>query len=65
MKNLERGILMAINVLKKIENDEQIMKIDSSICPVCGGRLKQRKGPYGDFIGCSNYPKCRYTKKSN
>ena len=47
------------------ENDEQIMKIDSSICPVCGGRLKQRKGPYGDFIGCSNYPKCRYTKKSN
>ena len=25
MKNLERGILMAINVLKKIENDEQII----------------------------------------
>ena len=25
MKNLERGILMTINVLKKIENDEQII----------------------------------------
>jgi hypothetical protein len=30
------------------------------ICPRCGGNLILRKGPYGRFYGCSNYPKCRY-----
>lgn len=24
-------------------------------CPECGGRLVKRKGPYGEFLGCSNY----------
>ncbi|MDO5848549.1 MAG: UvrD-helicase domain-containing protein [Methanobrevibacter sp.] len=30
-------------------------------CPKCGKDLVKRKGKYGDFIGCSGYPKCRYT----
>ena len=34
-------------------------------CPVCGGTLKERKGPYSTFLGCSNYPKCKYTKKDS
>ena len=39
-------------------------KIDNNdICPKCGGRLVKRKGKYGEFIGCSNYPKCHYKKK--
>lgn len=33
----------------------------SNGCPKCGGELVSRKGKYGAFIGCSNYPKCRYT----
>ena len=36
--------------------------IYSNICPNCGGQLMVRKGRYGRFYGCSNYPKCRYTK---
>ena len=32
------------------------------ICPDCGGKLIERKGKYGIFIGCSNYPKCHYKK---
>ena len=32
-------------------------------CPKCGDRLVPRKGPYGPFIGCSNYPSCKYVKK--
>ena len=32
-------------------------------CPKCGGYLKNRKGKYGDFLGCSSYPNCDYTKK--
>jgi hypothetical protein len=32
-------------------------------CPRCGGNLVNRSGKYGNFIGCSNYPKCKYTKQ--
>lgn len=28
----------------------------------CGGRLRRRNGRYGPFLGCSNYPRCRYTE---
>lgn len=38
-------------------------KIKSGICPKCGGSLILRNGKYGKFYGCSNYPKCRYTKQ--
>lgn len=32
-------------------------------CPMCGGSLQKRTGKYGNFYGCSNYPRCRYTRK--
>lgn len=32
------------------------------ICPKCGSKLVKRKGKYGTFTGCSNYPKCHYKK---
>lgn len=31
------------------------------ICPRCDSDLVVRKGQYGKFYGCSNYPKCRFT----
>ena len=37
------------------------LKIKQGICPKCGGRLIERKGKYGKFLGCSNYPGCRFT----
>lgn len=33
-------------------------------CPKCGGNLLKRKGKYGSFWGCSNYPKCKFTHNS-
>lgn len=34
------------------------------VCPTCGnGYLTRRKGPYGHFMGCSNFPKCKFTSK--
>ena len=30
-------------------------------CPKCGNRLIKRNGKYGIFLGCHNYPKCKYT----
>ncbi|MGH7062103.1 MAG: DNA topoisomerase, partial [Stellaceae bacterium] len=36
---------------------------DPRLCPVCGaGRLSLKLGKFGAFIGCSNYPSCRYTR---
>lgn len=32
------------------------------ICPTCGAPLVFRKGRYGEFVACSNYPKCHYVK---
>ncbi|MBU2089095.1 MAG: topoisomerase DNA-binding C4 zinc finger domain-containing protein, partial [Alphaproteobacteria bacterium] len=37
--------------------------IDPRLCPSCGnGRLGLKLGRNGGFIGCSNYPECRYTR---
>jgi DNA topoisomerase-1 len=31
------------------------------LCPRCGYALVYKYGRYGKFIGCSNFPNCRYT----
>jgi len=31
-------------------------------CPDCGSQLLMRFGRYGTFVGCSNYPTCKYTR---
>lgn len=36
---------------------------DPRICPTCGnGQLSLKLGKFGAFVGCSNYPECRYTR---
>lgn len=34
-------------------------------CPLCGGKLLKKSGPYGEFFGCSNYKSsgCTYKRK--
>ncbi len=37
--------------------------VDPRACPACSnGRLGIRIGKTGGFVGCSNYPDCRYTR---
>lgn len=33
------------------------------LCPQCGAEMIRRKGKYGEFFGCSNFPRCRGTRK--
>lgn len=33
------------------------------LCPKCGSLLVRRKGKFGEFLGCSSFPGCRYTAK--
>ncbi len=42
----------------KIEEPKQL----EENCPKCGKPLLIRKGQYGEFISCSDYPKCKYTR---
>ena len=38
-------------------------KETGEVCPNCGNKLVVRKGRYGEFVACSNYPECKYIKK--
>lgn len=46
---------------RKVDNAIDKHLVKKEVCPKCGGKLVEKHGKYGDFIGCSNYPKCRYT----
>lgn len=46
---------------KKIKNSKD--EAFKNRCPKCGGELVTRNGKYGTFMGCSNFPKCRYIAK--
>ena len=48
--------------VKAIKEEIEIIQ-NQNLCPYCKTQLVLRKGKYGDFYGCSNYPKCKYTKK--
>ncbi len=47
------------------DNTTQKIKYNPNLCPEpgCGGILKEKNGRYGSFLGCSNYPRCRYTRQ--
>jgi ssDNA-binding Zn-finger/Zn-ribbon topoisomerase 1 len=45
-------------------NSRTSLGADGRPCPKpgCGGRLSERNGRNGRFLGCTNYPGCRYTE---
>lgn len=57
------------NITDKEKRKEHIKYILNTVisdeeneCPKCGGRLVERNGKNGSFLGCINYPKCKYTR---
>ena len=62
---------MMPNVVRTISNQNarrpmdanQVNLKDLPECPSCKkGRLQRRSGKFGAFLGCTNYPSCRYTQ---
>ena len=54
--------------VKQVEEANSIMYKDApeetgELCPKCGAPLIYKESKNGRFIGCSNYPKCKYVKK--
>lgn len=54
----ERDLKNAQKVITPINHEEPIGRD----CPESGHPLVIRYGRFGKFIGCSNYPECRYTE---
>lgn len=55
-----------VRLIKKADKNSPQEKEDRPMnakCPKCGGDLLERQSKYGKFIGCSNYPRCKYTSK--
>ncbi|HHD72316.1 MAG TPA: type I DNA topoisomerase [Epsilonproteobacteria bacterium] len=57
MQKIEKG--------KKEIKSQKVAIPTGEKCPECGSELLLRKGRYGEFIACSNFPKCKYTKNVN
>lgn len=45
------------------EMEKKAPKLTGETCPECGSELVIRKGKYGEFTACSNYPTCKYIKQ--
>lgn len=64
--------LLQLTIVSEEKQQDHVLSIieqqeTPTICPWCGGRLIVRTAKKGDkagkmFYGCSNYPKCRYTR---
>lgn len=42
-------------------SDKEPKKVRELVCPECGGKLVEKRGRFGTFMGCQNYPECRFT----
>ena len=45
------------------EMEKKAAEETGETCPECGSPLVIRKGKYGEFVACSNFPTCKYIKK--
>ena len=46
---------------QEIENPSEAAKAIEK-CPKCGSMLKRRNGRFGEFLGCTGFPDCKYTR---
>ena len=57
-KEFEPAVKEAFDKLPKKEAEQT-----GEMCPECGHPLVIRKGKYGQFVACSNFPECKYIKQ--
>ncbi len=50
---------------EQLDAEGNVLKIEGTgeKCPDCGSELVAKTGRFGPFVGCSNYPDCKYIKK--
>ena len=61
---MEGQIKFTTELCKKARNANIQVPEGKILCPKCkSGILIKRKGKFGEFFGCSNYPRCKFTTK--
>lgn len=58
----EKNLAKADAALPKIDLKKEQEPVGRE-CPTCGSPLVYREGRFGRFIGCSNFPSCRFTEQ--
>ncbi len=62
-KRIRKQHVQTIQINRKEKVKKEKESIQQKACPKCKWELSLKTGKYGSFYGCSNFPKCRYTKK--
>ena len=75
LDKIAEGNILWINVLNDFYKDfepylkdafekmeKEPPKKTGELCPMCNSELVIRKGRYGQFVACSNFPSCKYIK---
>ena len=69
MTRAKKGLYLASNSNRQSAFFREIfglnlLKEEELYCPICRGQLVLRKGKYGQFYGCENFPSgCKFTRK--
>ena len=50
------------NAKEQMEKIKPVVQLTDELCPDCGKPLALRHGRFGDFLACSGFPECKYTK---
>ena len=61
-RQFEKDLATADEALPKLDLKKEPEFVGRD-CPLSGHPLVYRQGRFGRFIGCSNYPHCRYTEQ--
>ena len=59
------GIVDTVEYREKLAKHSEIIRQLEELkplCPLCQTPMERRSGPYGEFWGCSRYPKCKGTR---
>ena len=59
-KRVHRVVNWRKNLKSRIE---MFQKQSLTSCPKCGNVLTEREGKFGKFLGCTNFPNCRYSQQ--
>jgi DNA topoisomerase-1 len=62
LKDFYDPFMLEVTAGKENIKSLKVVTPTGEMCPDCGCELVKRKGRYGEFISCSTFPKCKYTK---
>ena len=62
MRKAYHKLLQADDITVSNKRHTQNVKTMLNTCPICGKKLVERNGKNGAFMGCSGYPRCKFTK---